>query len=144
MTLRLPVWLVIAAFAFAGLAQGQPLIDGSYIGWQPLGDLTPDEDGDAWFRIHHLKVKGDAISIEASPRVIKAGKVIASASEGGFLTYKGELYRRGEEVRIKMRVVEAQYVPVPADGWPELDLPITIKDKVTFTLDNVIYTLQQD
>jgi hypothetical protein len=124
------------------LALEHSLVQGVYTGWKPHEDLTPDDKSDSWFRIHKLTVKGQSVVIQASPRTIRDGEVFASASDGGFLTYKGTLYKKGGELRIKMRVVKADYVGAPDGGWPELDLPVQIKDQVSFKLDGVTYLLQ--
>lgn len=141
---QLPVFLLTTILILASCAFGGEPIPGTYIGWKPRSDLTPDEPGDAWFRVHKLTLKGKGVEIEASPRVIKDGKALASASDGGFLTYKGEIYQRDGTLRVKMRVIKSDYVPEPVGGWPALDLELKNQTEVSFSLDGVAYNLMDD
>jgi hypothetical protein len=140
-----PIIILFAALmSFATTALGGELIEGTYIGWKPLEDLTPDVPGDSWFRVHRLTLKGKELTIEASPKIIEKGKVWSSSSDGGFLTYKGMIYEKEGVTRVKLRVVHSDYLGIPKGGWPELDHEIKELTKVSFIIDTVTYTLTED
>lgn len=134
--------LLAALMAFIGQVQAQTLTQGIYIGWEKGGDLTPDVKGDVFYRLHELTIKGTDLTIEISPVFIEKGEIGYSASDGGFRTYKGKISQNGDKYQVKMQVTDAQYVLVPAGGWPKLNVPLEAISEVQLRLNGVSYTLR--
>lgn len=123
---------------------GAPPVNGVYTGWAPLPEMRGDDESE-WFRLHRLAIKGKVVELSGEPVVIKDGELLYSASDGGFITYKGEIYEKDGKLRIRLRFVETEedYLPAPPKGgWPDKDLPIVIQDRVSFSVDGIKYAFQ--
>ena len=126
---------------------GETLVKGVYTGWAPLpeikGEGKPAKKSD-WYRLHHLAIKGKSVELTGVPISIQGNEMLYSASEGGFITYKGQIYEKDGKLRVKLQFVETEedYLIAPKGGWPDKDLPIVIVDQVRFTLEGITYTLQ--
>ena len=120
------------------------LIDGIYIGWKKISDISPNDKSEVWYHEHKLIIKGNAIRIEAAPRSIKNGKLMYSASDGGFPTYEGKIFYKNGGKFIKLRVIKCDYCGRPVSGkWPEREFPIDLENEVTIVFDSVRYVLQE-
>ncbi len=132
-----------ALIVFIGQGQAQNLTQGIYIGWEKGGDLTPDVKGDVYYRLHELTIKGTDLSIKISPVFIEKGEMSYSASDGGFRTYTGKITRVETKHQVKMQITNSDYVAVPVNGWPKLDVPLEVISEVQLRLNGVSYILRE-
>ena len=124
-------------------ALGMELIDGNYIGWKPIPTQDPQEPKIEWFNLQKLTIEKENLIIKTSTRLLKDGVVVSSVSSP-FLTYKGQFYNLNGVLRVKMRVVNADYAREPEGGWPELDLEVKILNGLSIVLDGVTYIYHEN
>jgi len=125
--------------------KGQAL-DGKYIGLE-LNDLVIDTSGklsfygiadiafDRHFHEVVITIKGNIITIEKSPVVFDTtGIKIYSASDGGFLTYKGEIVKNNQVYHSAVKLIDYEYTgfstfePPAKDG--EKSEPMKTKEQL--------------
>lgn len=120
------------------------IVDGKYIGWKKISDITPYDKNEVWYHEHKLIIKGKTVSIEATPISIKNGRLVYSESDGGFYTYKGQIFVRSNKNYIKLRIIDCDYCPKPVSGkWPEREYPLHSTNPVSFEFDSVLYILEE-
>lgn len=120
------------------------IVEGVYIGWEKISDISPHDKSEVWYHEHELVVKNDKVIIKASPIAIKNGQLTYSASDGGFYTYEGKIHYKNNDPIIKIKIVNCDYCPVPVAGkWPEKVFNIIIENEVSFVFDSVRYVLKE-
>ena len=120
------------------------IVNGTHIGWKQLPDLSPHDKSEKWYREHTLKIKGNNLSIEASPRSVKNGGIMYSASTGGFYSYEGTIFNKNNKKYVRIKIISCDYCPRPINGnFPENDHEIIMKDQLTFVINNVFYVFQK-
>ena len=124
------------------MLRAESIVEGVYTGWKPLTGMSDVTPKGSWYHFYTLIIKNNLISISVSPSIIIKAKVFDSCSEGGFYTYKGEIFTKNHQQRVKMRIVDSCYVKVPKNGWPEIDIQFQKITEVGFSLDGVNYVLQ--
>ena len=102
----------------AGCATSKPIVEGTYFAYSPLPNLTPDEPDNYWYHECELVLRENLLQLEMSPRVLKDGEVIASASDGGFYSYEGKLIVDGNDVVARIAQVGCDYCARSLDGTP--------------------------
>jgi hypothetical protein len=145
MKLKIILTIYILLSIIASEINANEIVEGVYIGWKKISDLSPYDKGEVWYHEHKLVVKGNEIKINAFPRVIKNGRLNYSASDGGFYTYEGKIYNdNNKKPYVKLKVINCDYCPVPVSGkWPENNYSIVIENEVTFVFGSVRYVLQE-
>ncbi|WP_156126405.1 hypothetical protein [Hymenobacter sp. DG25B] len=110
------------------------------MGLEPYGasskdDITPHDLTDRWYHENTFVVNGTNCSLESVPVVFtkRRGKQY-SASDGGFLTYKGRLVWETDSLLAKMRLTDSDYAMVvsyryinPADSNSSLSFEEQVK-----------------
>jgi hypothetical protein len=138
------LFLISASMLLAAEAGDRP-VNGVYTGWEPLPEMR-GEDKSKWFRLHRLTVKGKDVELFGAPVAIKGDELLYSASEGGFLVYKGKLYEQDGKVRIKFTAVteddEGEELETYGGTLAKEDLAILVIDRVSFKMGGIVYTLQ--
>jgi hypothetical protein len=143
-----PRWAAFAS-AICVLAYGcgpspSLLNDGTYVGYEAMANVSPEEDPDAfWYHRSVLRVAGDAVTIEQFPMYLSRGEVISSASDGGFPVYGGTVERVGGRTLVRLRKISCDYCGIPVDE----PLPSRIEREYivrfiadgSFELDRVVY-----
>jgi hypothetical protein len=82
-----------------------------YMGKQ---DITPDDSTDRWYHENTITVKADSLFLESVPVVFYKNQPKAySSSDGGFYSYKGKLYRQGNQAIAKLLLTNHDYVMIP-------------------------------
>jgi hypothetical protein len=144
-----PRWAVFASAIYL-LACGcgpspSMLKDGTYIGYEPMANISPEEDPDAfWYHRSVLRVAGHAVTIEQFPMYLSRGEVISSASDGGFPVYEGTVERVGGRTLVRLRKISCDYCGIPVDD----PLPSRIEREYivrfiadgSFEFDRVVYS----
>lgn len=130
--------------------QGVSLPDGEYYGYEPMCNLSPQADPDAyWYHANVLTVHGTELHIEKAPRYLSKGKVIASASDGGFYTYEGTIELvTGKRILVRLREVSCDYCAVrvddPLPSKKTSEYILAIESSLFFELDHVRYSSKRD
>jgi hypothetical protein len=101
----------ISAFA-ANPAQTRLFTDGTYLGMEPMVNLSPDEPKARWFHENTLVIRGDTVTLNKSPVWFKDGEKFFSASDGGFYTYRGTLSFVDGQWRVTLLLTDSDYVGV--------------------------------
>jgi hypothetical protein len=163
--------LLLAAACVQQAPPAQPILKpGRYVGMDYMGknDVTPDDSTDRWYHENTLVVKADSLFLESVPVVFYKNQPKAySSSDGGFYSYKGEVYRRGNQLVAKLLLTNHDYIltplAIPDSMKSQAALKISFEEKVKrgiyvvdssffrkqwavdesskgFTLDSVAYT----
>ena len=146
MTRAFLILLACTLHAFAAdPQQTQPLTDGTYVGMEPMPNISPDEPKARWFHQNTLTIKGDAATLSKSPVWFKNGKKFYSASDGGFYTYRGTVSIADGHWSVELLLTDSGYVGVPIgkDGKPMPPKPqqftITRTKDGSFLIGKVTY-----
>ena len=125
------------------------LADGEYFGYEPMDNLSPEEDPAAfWFHASVLRVAGDRITIKQRPRRRSHGEVTSSASDGGFPEYEGKIEILGRRTIVRLRKISCDYCGVPIDdplpSKIEREYVVRFITNSSFELDRVVYDVERN
>lgn len=150
--------VTFSSMLLAAKAGDRP-VNGVYTGWKALPEMKGEvvtsvrhPDGRTtqgeWFRQHRIKISDDSLELFGAPVVIIDRELSWSASDGGFLAYRGKFYEKDGKLRIKFTpVFETEEGDVlETYGGQDLaneDVEFEPIDLVSFKLDGVVYTLQR-
>jgi hypothetical protein len=134
------------AHAVAAEPPQAPLFgDGTYVGMEPMHNISPDEPKARWFHENTLKISGDAVILNKSPVWFKNAKKFYSASDGGFYGYRGSVSFADGHWHMDLLLTESDYVAVridkdrkPIPPKPQ-QFTITRMDDRSFVVDKVTY-----
>jgi hypothetical protein len=108
--------LAVAASVLASCEVPSQKLSGTYYGYDSLPNLSPEEDPYAyWFYAVTLVVEGTSVRVTKRPRYLSKGKIIYSASDGGFPVLEGTLKQVGDRTVIALHQVSCDYCGVPLD-----------------------------
>jgi hypothetical protein len=144
-------WLIPVALILLG-GCGNPevvLEDGEYFGYEPMENLSPEEDPSAfWFHASVLRVAGNRITMKQRPRCKSHGEVTSSASDGGFPEYEGKIELLGGRTIAHLRKVACDYCGVaidePLPSKIEREYVVRFISKGSFELDRIIYNVERN
>jgi len=51
----------------APILSANEIINGSYIGWKKISDLSPHDKTEVWYHEYNLNIKGDKVIISVAP-----------------------------------------------------------------------------
>ena len=97
--------LPVTTQGYAGLD-----LSGDYVGLERMANLTPEDKDTQWFHENTLVVRGNQAILDMVPVEFRHGKKAYSASEGGFMTYRGSLLVRNGRVFMALRMFESDYI----------------------------------
>jgi hypothetical protein len=97
-------------------------INGEYVALEAMPNISPDEADAKWFHQNTLLVRNNEAILYMAPVWFKRGKKFYSASDGGFLTYRGRFFQKDGHSYIELRLFESDYVafPVGSDPYKEI------------------------
>ena len=75
-----------------------------------MPNISPDEPYAKWFHQNTLLVRNNEAIVDMAPVCFKRGKEFYSASDGGFLTYRGKFLQKDGQSFIELRLFESDYV----------------------------------
>jgi len=146
--MQAPVLLTVIFFSAVAVFPQNPsrvhrsvAAEGEYIGLQKMGNLSPEEADTKWFHENTLVTRDDDAILGMVPIYTRHGHKVYSASDGGFLTYRGRFFRRDGRGFISLRLFQADYILTPAgkDIYNEVKTyPVTIADRA-IEFDGVRY-----
>jgi len=126
-----------------------PIGDGTYYGYEPTISISSDQPDAIWFNKNVLVVRNGNVQLEKSPRYLLNGRVVASASDGGFRTFEGSAQVLGGRTLVGLRQITCDYCePPPGDG----PLPskrvreyiVVLNSDGSLELDHVRYSTDRD
>jgi hypothetical protein len=92
-------------------------MDGEYVALEKLPNISLDEPGAKWFHEHGLVRNNEAI-LDMAPVWFKGGKKFYSASDGGFLTYRGRFFHKDGQTFVDLHLFQSDYVAIPVGRDP--------------------------
>jgi hypothetical protein len=120
--------LVVALVCFfpLGMSYGQTgnsraqqqTMDGEYVALEKLPNISPDDPGAKWFHENRLLVRNNEAILDMVPVWLKGGKKFYSASDGGFLTYRGRFFQKDGQTFVQLRLFQCHYVAIPVGRDP--------------------------
>jgi hypothetical protein len=125
-----------------------PLKDGKYFGYESLPNLSLRE-GPESIRYYTciLQISNGKVTLNQSPTQLVKGKVYASASDGGFPKYDGEITVLGKRTLVSLRKTSCDYCERSDDPLPskiEREYVIRFIGDGSFELNGVIYSTKPD
>ena len=140
--------IALLSITLAGWAQSSNVAlrdipsDGEYVGLEKLPNLTPENEDVAWFRENTLLIRNGDVILDKAPITISKGVKTYSASDGGFLTYRGRFIIKDGKCFINLRLFQSGYIAFPVDKHDQYieikTLPVmSVSDQIG--IDNVIY-----
>lgn len=141
------VWIL-----FQGCLSGQTVTDsqrlanvmdkvlsGEFVGMEEIKDYEP---GKKWFHEDSLLIKDNETVLDKVPLKIVKGRKQYSASDGGFITYRGRFFRRDSQLFISLRPFDSDYIIFPTGGCEPYSrvtsFPVEVKSN-GIEIDGVLY-----
>jgi hypothetical protein len=97
----------------------EDLPEGLFVGLEPEGSSSPDDIDMKWFRECYLKIKDGKVTLRMVPVNIKNGEKAYSASDGGFFTYAGIIFKKSGKFYLNLTLIELDYVALALVIDPE-------------------------
>ena len=136
---------LLSASLLIAAEPGDRPVNGVYTGWEPLPEMKGVAQAE-WFRLHRVTIQRETVELLGDPVAIRNSGLSYSASEGGFLVYKGKFYEQDGKVRIKFTAVteddEGEALETYGGTLAKEDLAILLIDRVCFKMGGIVYTLQ--
>jgi hypothetical protein len=86
---------------------------GEFVGMEEIKDYEP---GKKWFHENSLLIKDNEAVLDKVPVEIVKGRKQYSASDGGFITYRGRFSRRDGKLFVTLRPFDSDYIIFPIGG----------------------------
>jgi hypothetical protein len=86
------------------------LPNGTFVGLEPIADFDPSDPRAHWFHKCTLTIKGTNATLSKIPVFIKEGAMSYSASDGGFLEYRGAAAFEGDHSTLYLALTASDYV----------------------------------
>jgi hypothetical protein len=144
------IWTLFGIYLFGQTTPSSPKLqdtienslNGEFVGMEEIKDYEP---GKKWFHENRLLIKnGEAVS-DKTPVVIVKNKKIYSASDGGFITYRGRFFQRGTQLLMSLRPFESDYIvfPIavrdPCDPYSKVTVVAAEMTQSGLVIDGVLY-----
>lgn len=117
---------------------------GSYVGLETMHSLSPDDPLTHWYHENTLFIRNNEFILDQAPVTIRKGRKTYSASDGGFLVYRGRIFRTDNGTFAAMRLFSSDYVifrsgPKECEPYSRIIVfPIRITN-ATISMDGVRY-----
>jgi len=98
-------------------AQNQS-ISGEYVALEKMPSVSPDDPDVKWFHENALFVRNNEAILDMVPVSIKHGGKSYSASDGGFLTYRGMFFQKAGKTFLNLRLCQSDHIVIPAGRDP--------------------------
>src|SRR5215472_14599645 len=89
--------------------------DGNYVGLEKMPNISPDEPKASWFHENTLVIRNDEAILDKVPVVFLNGKKEYSASDGGFMTFRGRFVKKDGATIIMLRMCDSDYIMLPVN-----------------------------
>lgn len=110
-------------------------INGTYVGLEKMESLSPEDPFTDWYHESTLFIRNNEVVIDKQPVTFRKGKKTYSASDGGFLTFRGRIFFREHRRYVALRLVDSDYVmfrigPGECEPYSKIDVfPMRISGK---------------
>jgi hypothetical protein len=104
------------AAAQENLSTVSALPNGNYMGLQKMESPTPEDKKTKWFYENTLLIRNGEAILDMVPIRVKQGKKEYSASDGGFMTYRGRFFQKGSQLFVSLRLFKSEYIGFPVGG----------------------------
>jgi hypothetical protein len=109
----------LAAWPRLASPAGEKIVpDGEYMGVQANPTLSQTDPGNTWFHERTLIVRNDQAVLDSVPYFVHQGKKEYSASDGGFMTFRGRFAMQEGKPVIEIRMCGSEYVVFPTGFVP--------------------------
>ena len=151
-------WVLVLGSLFAATALGQAtsgsapsmpehVDDGNYRGLDPMPSQNPHEPDAQWFHENTMVVRSGEFILDELPLQIRGGEKSYSASDGGFITYRGRFLTKNGRLYVSLRPFMSDYMifpigPKTCEPYSRVDIyPVKVTEK-GFWIDGVLYQSQ--
>jgi hypothetical protein len=104
---------VVSAIAGCERADEMAVKDGTYYGYDPLPNLSPDDFEAIWYHENVLTIQGKQVQLKKRPYSRSKGVVVAQPADGGFYTYEGSIKVENGRTIVELRLESCEYCAVP-------------------------------
>jgi len=116
------VWISLHGYLFGqtGSADsqrqsGMTAVNGEFVGMEEIKNYEP---GKEWFHENNLFINNNEALLDKVPLEIVKGRKVYSASDGGFITYRGRFFQQGKQLFISLRPFESDDIIFPTGSEP--------------------------
>ncbi|MGA3161751.1 MAG: hypothetical protein ABSC77_11095 [Terracidiphilus sp.] len=92
------------------------LPNGDYMGIQKMESPTPQDKKTKWFYENTLLIRNGEAILDMVPFSIKHKIKEYSASDGGFMTYRGHFFQKSSQLFVSLRLFKSDYIGFPVGG----------------------------
>jgi hypothetical protein len=122
------------------------LLHGDYMGLVKMSSVTPEDKEAKWFYENTLLIRNGEAILDMVPISIKHGIKEYSASDGGFMTYRGRFFHKGSQLFVSLRLFKSDYIGFPVGGcepYSRINIYTVkfVKDKIE--IQGVLYESKQ-
>jgi len=116
-----------------------------YIGLEPMPSVNPEIPDELWYHENTIVVKAGELILDKNPVGIREGKKSYSASDGGFITYRGRFLTKKRRLYVSLRPFMSDYIAFPigpnsCEAYSRVDIyPVKLTEK-GFWINGVLYT----
>jgi len=114
-------------------------LTGEFVGMEEMKDYEP---GKKWFHENNLLIKDNEAVLDKVPVEIVKGQKQYSASDGGFITYRGRFSPRDGKIFVALRPFESDYIIFPTGGCEPYSKVTTFRAEIGprgIEIDGVLY-----
>ena len=134
------------AAAQENLSRNPALLHGDYIGLVKMSSVTSEDIDAKWYYENTLLIRNGEAILDMTPFSIKHKKKEYSASDGGFMTYRGRFFHKGSQLFVSFRLFKSDNIGFPTGGcepYSKINIyPVKfVKDKIE--IQGVLYESKQ-
>lgn len=121
--------------------------DGNYVGLEPMQSESPHLPDALWYHENTIVLRNGELILDKNPILIQNGIKSHSASDGGFITYRGRLLSKNGHLYVALRPFASDYFffpvgPGACEPYSNIDIfPVKVTEK-GFWINGVFYTKQ--
>ncbi len=117
----------------------EKIVNGEFVGMEEIKNYAPRQK---WFHENSLLIRDNDVILDKVPLHVVKGKKQYSASDGGFITYRGQFFHKDGQVFISLRPFESDYIIFPTGGCEPYSKVTTFRVEFTthgIEIDGVLY-----
>ena len=128
----------------AKLIPASPVADGVYMGLEPMPSDSPDRPDALWYHENTILVRNGNFVLDENPIILQDRKKGHSASDGGFITFRGRFLSKNGRFYISRRPFMSDYVffdtgPTACEAYSKVDIYPTKLTEQGFWINGVFY-----
>jgi hypothetical protein len=86
------------------------------MGLQKMESVTPEDKNTKWYYENTLLIRNGEAILDMVPFSLKRWIKEYSASDGGFMTYRGRFFKKGPQLFVSLRLFKSESIGFPAGG----------------------------